>query len=285
MKNILRWCFKNITQKYTGQILILALLLSGFSIYISTGLSYNSRMDNLLPQDLPLIKEFNEVVSKTGGSGPLVVVLEGLGQDKAPVVISQLSQLLGKVDGTQYVDSQIPKKFLNNRQLLMLSRNELIQLESLVEQGIQYARDQLTGISLEKELFNPEKLQVFSENYQLFNEISPFHKGKKQRNYYIFVKPKGTVTDTAFTKTFVNDVQDAINGSGLESEISGLKIKLTGSLIVRLEENTFIKHDLEKSALLAAFLVTAIILIYTRSWFAIPLIIFPLLESLWDPLS
>ena len=280
MKNILRWCFKNITQKYPGQILILALLLSGFSIYISTGLSYNSRMDNLLPQDLPLIKEFNEVVSKTGGSGPLVVVLEGLGQDKAPVVISQLSQLLGKVDGTQYVDSKISKKFLNNRQLLMLSRNELIQLESLVEQGIQYARDQLTGISLEKELFNPEKLQVFSENYQLFNEISPFHKGKKQRNYYIFVKPKGTVTDTAFTKTFVNDVQDAINGSGLESEISGLKIKLTGSLIVRLEENTFIKHDLEKSALLAAFLVTAIILIYTRSWFAIPLIIFPLLLSM-----
>ena len=76
MKNILRWCFKNITQKYPGRILIIALLLSGFSIYVSTGLSYDSRMDNLLPQDLPLIKEFNEVVSKTGGSGPLVVVIE-----------------------------------------------------------------------------------------------------------------------------------------------------------------------------------------------------------------
>ena len=48
MKNILRWCFKNITQKYPGRILIIALLLSGFSIYISTGLSYDSRMDNLL---------------------------------------------------------------------------------------------------------------------------------------------------------------------------------------------------------------------------------------------
>jgi len=82
MKNILRWCFKNITQKYPGRILILALLLSGFSIYVSKGLSYDSRMDNLLPQDLPLIKEFNEVVSKTGGSGPLVIVLEGLTQDK-----------------------------------------------------------------------------------------------------------------------------------------------------------------------------------------------------------
>jgi len=280
MKNILRWCFKNIIQKYSGLILILALLLSGFSIYIATGLSYDSRMDNLLPQDLPLIKEFNEVVAKTGGSGSLVVVLEGLDQSRAPGVISQLSQSLKKVNGTQYVDSQIPKEFLNNRQLLMLSRNELIQLESLVEKGIQYARDQLTGFSVEKELFNPEKLQKFSENYQLFDEINPYHKGKNQRNYYIFVKPKGTVTDTAFTETFVGDIQEIIDNSGLENKIPGLKIKLTGSLIVRLEENAFIMHDLEKAALLAAFLVTAMILIYTRSWFSIPLIIAPLLLSM-----
>jgi len=280
MKNILRWCFKNITQKYPGTILIGALFLSGFSIFVSSFLTYDSRMDNLLPKDLPLIKEFNEVVAKTGGSGPLVVVLEGLDQSKAPGVISQLSQSLKKVNGTQYVDSQIPKEFLNNRQLLMLSRNELIQLELLIEQGIQYARDQLTGFSVEKEFFNPEKLQKFSENYQLFDEINPYHKGKNQRNYYIFVKPRGTVTDTAFTETFVGDIQQTIDNSGVEVKIPGLKIKLTGSMIVRLEENAFIKRDLEKAALLAAFLVIAIILIYTRSWFSIPLIIFPLLLSM-----
>ena len=280
MKNILRWCFKNITQKYPCWILTSALLLSGFSIYISTGLSYDSRMDNLLPQDLPLIREFNEVVSKTGGSGPLVVVLEGLAQDKAPLVISQLSQRFKKVKGTQYVDSQIPKEFLNNRQLLILSRNELTQLELLVNQGIQYARDQLTGISLGNELFNPKKLQKLSEDYQFFDEISSFHKGNKHRNYYIFLKPEGTVTDTSFTEAFVDGIQRSINESGLENEIPGLKIKLTGSLIVRLEENTFIKRDLENSVFLAAFLVVAIILMYTRSWFSIPLIIFPLLLSM-----
>ena len=280
MKNILRWCFKNITQKYPCWILTSALLLSGFSIYISTGLSYDSRMDNLLPQDLPLIREFNEVVSKTGGSGPLVVVLEGLAQDKAPLVISQLSQRFKKVEGTQYVDSQIPKEFLNNRQLLILSRNELTQLELLVNQGIQYARDQLTGVSAGNELFNPKKLQKLSEDYQFFDEISSFHKGNKHRNYYIFLKPEGTVTDTLFTEAFVDGIQRSINESALENEIPGLKIKLTGSLIVRLEENAFIKHDLENSVLLAAFLVIAIILIYTRSWFSIPLIIFPLLLSM-----
>ena len=101
MKNILRWYFKNITQIYPGPILSLAFVLSGFSIYIATGLSYDSRMDNLLPQDLPLVKEFNNVVAKTGGSGFLVIVLEGLDQSMAPGFISQLSQLLKKVNGTQ----------------------------------------------------------------------------------------------------------------------------------------------------------------------------------------
>ena len=111
MKNILRWCFKNITEKYPGRILIVALFLSGFSIYISTGLSYDSRMDNLLPQNLPLIKEFNEVVSKTGGSGPLVVVLEGLGQDKAPLVISQLSQRFKKLRERNMLTHKYLKSF------------------------------------------------------------------------------------------------------------------------------------------------------------------------------
>ena len=280
MKNILQWCFKNITQKYPGTILMFAILLSGLSIYFSFGLSYNSRMDNLLPQDLPLIKEFNEVVTKTGGSGPLVVVLEGLDQRRAPEAISKLSKILARVDGAQYVDSQIPKDFLNNRQLLLLTQNELIQLESMVDGAIEYAREQLTGFSASNELFNPEKLQMFADNYQLFGEINPYHKGKNQRNYYIFVKPKGTVTDTGFTEGFVAQVQDAIDSSGLESQIPGLEIKLTGSLIVRLEENSFIINDLRRSALLAAFLVTAMILIYTRSWFSIPLIIFPLLLSM-----
>ena len=221
-------------------------------------------------QDLPLIKEFNEVVAKTGGSGPLVVVLEGLDQGEAPEVINHLSGLMAQVNRVQFVDSQVPKEFLNNRQLHMLSRNELIQLELLIGKGIQYARDQLTGFSVENELYNPEKLQIFSENYQLFDEVNPYHKGKNQRNYYIFVKPEGTVTDTAFTQKFVDDIKEVIDNSELQTKNPSLKIKLTGSMIVRLEENSFIMHDLEKAAMLAAFLVTAIILIYTRSWFSIP---------------
>ena len=75
-------------------------------------------MDNLLPQDLPLIKEFNEVVAKTGGSGPLVVVLEQLNPFQAPEVISKLARALEKVPGTHFVDSKIPEEFLNYRQLL-----------------------------------------------------------------------------------------------------------------------------------------------------------------------
>jgi uncharacterized protein len=279
MRTVLSWCFQKITLRYPGTLLILALLLSGISVYWASGLSFNPRMDNLLPQDLPLIKEFNEVVAKTGGSGPLVVVLEQLNPIQASEVIGKLARALENVPGTYFVDSQVPEKFLRNRQLLLVPKAELLQLESLIAEAIDYVRGQFGGFFGEDELFNPVKLQTLADQYDIFEDIKPFHKGNRN-NYYIFVKPKGTVTDTDFTDKYVQSIQHAIDQTGLEKDIPNLIINLTGSLIVRLEENQFIQSDLKKSAVLAALLASFIILVYTRSWFSIPLIIFPLLLSL-----
>ena len=89
-----------------------------------------------------------------------------------------------------------------------------------------------------------------------------------------------TVTDTDFTEKFIFTVQEAINKSGLEDKYSELKIKLTGSMVVRLEENNFIRSDLKNADVMAAVLAISVIFIYTRSWSSIPLIVFPLLISL-----
>ena len=279
MKLILGWCFKNITKKFPGTVLLIALILSGISVYLAVDLKFNPKMDNLLPQDLPLIKEFNKVVRKTGGSGPLVVVLENLDPIQSSEVIDQLANVFKNIPGTQFVDSKIPKKFLKDKQLLLIPRNDLLELESLMTQAIDYARGQFGGF-LEEETFNPVRLRKLAKNYQIFEEIEPYHKGKQKNNYYIFIKAKGTVTNTDFTEDFVSRVQEEIKKSGLEEKYEGLKINLTGSMMVRLEENNFIQGDLKNAAVIAAFLAISIIFIYTRSWFSIPLIIFPLLISL-----
>ena len=240
-------------------------------------------MDNLLPQDLPLIKDFNQVVSKTGGSGPLVVVLENLDPIRSSEVIDDLAKILKKIPGTQFVDAKIPKEYLNNKQLLLIPRGDLLTLESLMTEAIDYARAQFGGFPAffeEEEPFNPIKLRNLAKDYQIFEEIEPYHKGKQKNNYYIFIKAKGTVTDTDFTEKFIFTVQEAINKSGLEDKYSELKIKLTGSMVVRLEENNFIRSDLKNAAVMAAVLAISVIFIYTRSWSSIPLIVFPLLISL-----
>ena len=283
MKSILSWCYQNITKRFPGTVLLIALILSGFSIYLAFDLKFNPKMDNLLPQDLPLIKEFNEVVSKTGGSGPLVVVLENLDPIRSSEVIDDLAKILKKIPGTQFVDAKIPKEYLNNKQLLLIPRGDLLTLESLMTEAIDYARAQFGGFPAffeEEEPFNPIKLRNLAKDYQIFEEIEPYHKGKQKNNYYIFIKAKGTVTDTDFTEKFIFTVQEAINKSGLEDKYSELKIKLTGSMVVRLEENNFIRSDLKNAAVMAAVLAISVIFIYTRSWSSIPLIVFPLLISL-----
>jgi predicted RND superfamily exporter protein len=280
MKIILSWCYKNITEKFPGTLLIVALVLSGFSVYLAADLKFNPKMDNLLPQNLPLIKEFNEVVDKTGGSGPLVVVLENLDPIQAPEVIGHLARMFKKLHGTEFVDSQIPKYFLNNKQLLLIPRDDLLALEALMAEAIDYARGQFGGFFEEEEPFNPIKLRNLASDYNIFEEIEPYHKGKQKKNYYIFIKARGTVTDTDFTENYVAEAQKVIDESGLEKKYADLEIRLTGSMVVRLEENNFIQNDLKNAAMIAAFLAVAIIFIYTRSWFSIPLIFFPLLLSL-----
>lgn len=281
MKNCLRWCFQKITAKFPGAVLALALLLSGLSIYIASGLTFDPRMENLLPQDLDMIQEFNEVVEKMGGAGPLVLVLEGLSLSQAPKVIHDLARRLEKVPGVRFVDYRIPKEFLENRQLLLASRRDLMELESLIEEAVEYAQEEFGGFSLSsREPFNPEKLQSFADDYKIFDEVNPYYKGKSQKNYFIFLQTQGAVTNASFTENFVRRVEEEIRNSGLEGNVEGLKIKMTGSLMVRLDDNRTIVKDLKNAALLAVFLVTSVILLYTRSIFSIPLIIFPLLLSL-----
>ena len=185
---------------------------------------------------------------------------------------------LKKIPGTQFVDSQIPKKFLKNKQLLLIPRSDLLALESLMTEAIDYARGQFGGF-LEEETFNPVNLRKLAKDYQIFEEIEPYHKGKQRNNYYIFIKAKGTVTDTDFTEKFISRVQKEINKSGMAEKYKGLKINLTGSMVVRLEENNFIQGDLKNAAVIAAVLAMSMIFIYTRSLLSIPLIVFPLIIS------
>jgi len=280
MKRILSWVFHNITSRAPGTVLVALLALSGLSLWIASGLKYDSRMDNLLPQDMELVREFNLVVKKTGGSGPLVVVFEGMEQIDAPGIMKTLAKRLSDLEGVRFVDWRLPKEFLNNRQLLLASRQDLKKLESLMKGAIDYARNQFGGFFGGQELYNPGEMQTLADDYQLFKEINPFYKGKSQKRYYMFVQPEGAVTNTEFTRRFVDNVEKEIQAAGLEQRHPGLQLRLTGSMIPRLEESEIIIQDLTRAAGLAAVLATSLILLYTRSWFSIPFIIFPLLVSL-----
>ncbi len=291
MKSILNWCFQNISKRHPKRTLLGALLLSGFSLWYAMGLGFDSRMDKLLPQNLPLVEEFNEVIAKTGGSGPLAIVLEDLEQKDAEKIVDDLAKRLESVPGVRFVDSKLPKDFLEDRQLLLVSRQNLKELSGLMNEAVDYAREEFGGLFISgAEDFNPERLLAFSSTYHLFEPINPYYKGKRnerffakgesKRNFYIFVQPEGTVTDTDFTEKFVQNVRDVIADSGWRKKMPELEIRLTGSIIVRIEENSAIVRDLSRSAVVAGMVALFIIYIYTRSLFALPLIFFPLLISM-----
>ena len=145
MKNILRWCYLNITSRNPWLVVACGALLTLGALWVATGLTYSPRLDNLLPQDLELVQEFNQVVEKTGGTGPLVVVLEGLKPRQVRPVIDGLTGRFQRVPDVYFVDSRVPVKFLKNRQLLFAPQSDLETLDKMVGEAIEHARGSLTG--------------------------------------------------------------------------------------------------------------------------------------------
>ncbi|MCH8933374.1 MAG: MMPL family transporter, partial [Nitrospinae bacterium] len=281
MKKILNWCYRHITSRKPGLLLVCAALLTLVSLWVASGLTYNPRLDNLLPLDLPLVKEFNRVIDKTGNTGPLVVVLEGLQRKEVPEVIDDLTERFRQVNDVYFVDSRLPVKFLKNRQLLFATQSDLKELEKVVAGAIEHARSSLTGFfGAVQDTYNPSQLQDLSGKYKIFEPMQPYYSGKSGKKYYIFIQPRGTASNTGFTKNFVRDVKSQIDQSGIQKKFPSLKIQLTGSMITRLEENRIIFSDLKRSAMVAVILVIFILAVYTKSFLSIALLLIPLVTSL-----
>jgi predicted RND superfamily exporter protein len=251
------------------------------ALWVASGLTYSPRLDNLLPQDLELVQEFNQVVDKTGGTGPLVVVLEGLKPKQVPEVIDGLTGRFQRVPDVYFVDSRIPVKFLKNRQLLFAPQSDLETLDIMVGDAIEHARGSLTGFfGASQDSYSSTELEDLSDDYRIFENIQPFYKGKSGNRYYIFIQPRGTASNTGFTKHFVQSIQHQIDQFLSVHEYPNLKIQFSGGMITRIEENRVIQNDLKNSVVVAVVLVTFILALYNRSILSIILLFIPLITSL-----
>ncbi len=281
MKNILKWCYLNITSRNPWLLVTCAALVTLGALWIASGLTYSPRLDNLLPQDLELVQEFNQVIEKTGGTGPLVVVLDGLKPKEAPGVIDSLTGRFQRVPDVYFVDFRVPVKFLNNRQLLFATQSDLEELDQVIEGAIEHARSSVTQFfGTTQDSYNPSKLQDLSGHYKIFENIQPFYKGKSGKRYYIFIQPRGTASNTGFTQQFVESIQEQVDQFLAKNRFPNLKIQFSGGMITRIEENRVIQNDLKNSAIVTVVLVTFILALYNRSVLSIILLFIPLITSL-----
>ena len=281
MKNILKWCYLNITAKNPWLLVGCSALLTLGALWVASGLTYSPRLDNLLPQDLKLVQEFNQVVEKTGGTGPLVVVLEGLKPRQAAEVIDDLTGRFQRVPDVYFVDSRLPVQFLKHRQLLFATQSDLEELDTAVGGAIENARSSLSGFfGAPSASHNPSKLQDLSGQYKIFEDIQPFYKGRSGNRYYIFIQPRGTASNTGFTQQFVHSIQEQVDQYLSTNRFPKLKVQFSGGMITRIEENEVIQNDLQNSVIVAFVLVTFILAVYNRSILSIILLFIPLITSL-----
>ena len=107
---------------WTGLILLLVTIILGG---MSSQLELTTSITNLLPQDNPMVDEFNMVIEEYNGSSSMLIVAEGE-PDKitefAEIVVPQIEVL---EDWVVRIDYKSPKEFIAEHGLMLMKSNDL----------------------------------------------------------------------------------------------------------------------------------------------------------------
>ena len=107
---------------WTGLFLLLVTIILGG---MSSQLELTTSVTNLLPQDNPMVDEFNMVIEEYNGSSSMLIVAEGE-PDKitefAEMVVPQVEEL---EEWVVRVDYKAPKEFIAEHGLMLMKSNDL----------------------------------------------------------------------------------------------------------------------------------------------------------------
>src|SRR5476651_2296699 len=63
---------------HPARFLLVALLVAAVSVKLASGLEIRSSFEELLPEDVPSVREIKDLVKRVGGDGTILMVVESL---------------------------------------------------------------------------------------------------------------------------------------------------------------------------------------------------------------
>jgi len=263
--------------KLRWPLAILFVLLFVGSIFVAKHLKLKSDFKELLPDSFQSVQDLNRIVDRVGGTGTLIVAVEG---DDQPAMIRFTEDLVAKLKAApagfvNRVEYNIAdtKAFFEKNKYLYMDLGDLNEIKSRLDRSIQKKKLEKAGLYLDFETKEEsqfttkdleDKYKSKAGNYQDYTDGYFF--GEGGRLMAIVIHPPSSATGIDFSKKLVALVGQIVSDMHPEGYHPSIKVGLTGKYKRVLFEYQTLIDDIVSTALLCVSLVFLSVLVYYRKF-------------------
>lgn len=112
---------------------LILLLISLVFAALAEQLTFTTSVTNLMPQDDPMIVEFNKVMEEYAGAASMLVVVEGRPDKLVEFADRVTPKIEAQTEYVKKVDYKLPREFLENHALMLMKSKDLENNRTLFE--------------------------------------------------------------------------------------------------------------------------------------------------------
>lgn len=269
-------------------VLLIAAAVVAVCLKLSSGLEIRSSFQELLPEDVPSVREIKQLIERVGGDGTVLVVIESLagpsGLPRAEALAPVLSReflAMGPEQIRSVQSSMAPiRDWYENHWPLFVPLEELRKARDAVRDEVRRRKAEANPLALSlddeeapaapalpeaAEFLDPKKplpRERVAERFSRYVDgymVSPDH-----RSLTLIVRPAGTSLGVSEARALVDRMQGIVDRHKPEMERDQLRVGLAGTFPLFIAEYEAIINDVAGTAVLCTSLVLISILLFFR---------------------
>lgn len=276
-------------QRHHVSILVVALLATLVGGWLSSRLTLESDLAELLPESFASVQALERMQAEVGGISVLKVVLQGDDFSALTSMAEELEPRLEAAETVRLVEYRNPVEFYRQHALLYLDTTELDSLRQAVRRTIDREKQRLNPLMVDDLFGDGGGEGAAADDGASLEEWEERYREREPREYFsdpdstvlvLQVYPSEEATDLDFNRRMLEEVRGIVQGADLERFDPDVSVYYGGNVKNRIDEFETISGDILGTAAYGIGGVFLLILLYFRSLAAAALISVSLFASL-----
>ena len=275
MKRVLDWLV-SASLHHPWRFVVTSVIAAIVASVMSAQLGFRGDFTELLPKTTPEVKDLKEIEDRAGGTGYLVLQVLGDSQDARRAFAKDAAEVIEtRKDVVRFVEWRFDTGFLARRALLLLGTEKLKDLKTDLALRIEYEKKIANPLYVDLgEEVPPPDFKAIEKKYSPQNARGDYLESKDGDELYLLIKATSTPADLDFNRKLIAAVKDVV-APLLSTKYPKIELHYTGAHEIRVEDDDFMRADLQRSVVIATILTLLIILAISRRLAILAVVAFP----------